>query len=144
MCPHVYQAHILLQPWWICHTRNLLKPWKRWTDSFKSPDLTLKWKLLAPEGMEWHYCWLSSYIDNARERNPFNWCKLIEYEVAIYWSWLWIKTVGHVLFILWQKSLIFSDLSSVLSVCAHKMYVCVALMAAKYWRHSAWPAVCTL
>lgn len=84
------------------------------------------------------------YCDNARERNPFNWCKLIEYAVAIYWSWLWIKTVGRVLFILWQKSVIFSDLSSVLSVCAHKMYVCVALMAAKYWRHSAWPAVCTL
>lgn len=58
---------------------------------------------------------------------------------------MWIKTFGRVLFIiLWQKSFIFSDLSSVLSMCTHKMYACVALMAAKYWRRSAWPAVCTL
>lgn len=72
------------------------------------------------------------YCDNARERDPFNWCKLIEYSVAKYWSWMWIKTVGHVLFILCQKSFIFFNLSGGLSVCARKMHVCVALMAAKY------------
>lgn len=73
------------------------------------------------------------YCGNARDRDPFNWCKLIDYSVAKYWSWMWIKAVGHVLFIiLCQKSFIFFDLPGVLSVCSHILHVCVALMAAKY------------
>lgn len=48
------------------------------------------------------------YCDNAREREPINWCKLIEYSVPKYWRWMWIKTVGNVLFIiLWQKKALY-------------------------------------